>query len=177
MGLCKKPSLQYSRHGHTWRTAVLDCKGYFFKGPIGREIRTTVRIRWRFAQMYCAMFLVCPSIATHRTCLFWARSEAANMPKTIESTVKCWVRAVIRFFIQKKRRGILSSGIVLLHDNARQHTAAATNRLLKRFRWEVFEHPPSFARTWLPVIFISFLVWNVRRRTTFWHNEVQTSAA
>ena len=33
----------------------------------------------------------------------------------------------------------------------------------------------SSAQTWLPVIFISFLVWHGRRRTTFWHNELQTS--
>ena len=35
---------------------------------------------------------------------------------------------------------MLSSGIVLLHDNARPHTAAATKRLLQRFRWKVFDH-------------------------------------
>ena len=51
------------------------------------------------------------------------------------------------------------------------HTAAATKRLLKRFRWGVFVHPPSSARTWFPVIFISSFVWNDHRRTTFWHNE------
>ena len=70
---------------------------------------------------------------------------------------------------------MLSSGIVLLHDSARPHTAATTNRLLKRIRLEVLEHPSSSAQTWLPVIFISFLIRNGRRRTTFWHNELQTS--
>ena len=70
---------------------------------------------------------------------------------------------------------MLFSGFVLLHDSARPHTAAAIKRLLKRFRWEVFDHPPSSFRTWLPVIFISFLVRNGRRRTTFWHSELQTS--
>ena len=69
---------------------------------------------------------------------------------------------------------MLSSGIVLLHDNARPHTAASTKRLLKRFRWEVFDHPPSSAETWLSVIFISFLVWNGPRKTIFWHNELPT---
>ncbi|KAJ4432832.1 hypothetical protein ANN_21471 [Periplaneta americana] len=43
---------------------------------------------------------------------------------------------------ENKRRGMLSSGIVLFHDNARPHTAAATKRLLQRFRWEVFDHTP-----------------------------------
>ncbi|KAJ4426776.1 hypothetical protein ANN_26575 [Periplaneta americana] len=43
--------------------------------------------------------------------------------------------------VDNKRRGILS-GIVLLHDNARSHTAPATKRLLQPSRWEVFDHPP-----------------------------------
>ena len=124
--------------------------------------------------MCCAMSLVCPSIATRRTCQFWARSEPVNLPKTIVSG-KCGVHAVIRFIYSEKERGMLSSGIVLLHDSAQLHTAVAIKRLLKRFRWEVFDHPPSSAETWLPVIFISFLVWNGRRRTTFWQNELQTS--
>ena len=47
--------------------------------------------------MCCAMSLVCPSMATHRTCQFWARSEPVKMPKTIETPAKCGVRAVIRF--------------------------------------------------------------------------------
>ena len=41
--------------------------------------------------------LVCPSVATHRTCQFCARSEPVNMPKTIESPAKCGVLAVIQF--------------------------------------------------------------------------------
>ena len=57
----------------------------FFQGPIGREIRTTVRIKWSFAQMCCTISLVCPSIATQSTCEFWVRSEHVNLPKTIVS--------------------------------------------------------------------------------------------
>ena len=69
-----------------WITLYIHKWGLFsFEGPIGRDIRTTVRMRWSFAQTCCAMSLVCPSIATHRTCDFWARSEPVNMPKTIVS--------------------------------------------------------------------------------------------
>ena len=125
--------------------------------------------------MRCAMPLVCLSIATYRTHQFWARSEPVNVPKTIVSR-KVWSACCNSIpLFRQKRRGKLSSGIVLLHDNTRPHTAAATKRLLKRFRWEVFDHSPSSARTWLPVIFISFFVWNCHRKTTFWHNELQTS--
>jgi len=36
---------------------------------------------------------------------------------------------------------MLTKGVVLLH-NARPHTAARTNALIKFFNWEIFEHPP-----------------------------------
>ena len=108
-------------------------RGLFFQGLIGREIRTTVRIRWSFAQMCRAISLACQSIATHSTCQFWARSEPVNRPKTIESPAKCGVHALIRFLYSENRRGMLSSGIVLLHDYARPHTAAATKSLLESF--------------------------------------------
>ena len=36
--------------------------------------------------------------------------------------------------------GMLTKG-VLLHDNARPHTAARTNALIKLFNWEIFDHP------------------------------------
>jgi transposase len=31
---------------------------------------------------------------------------------------------------------------MLLHDNARPHTAAHTWALLQHFNWELFDHPP-----------------------------------
>jgi transposase len=37
---------------------------------------------------------------------------------------------------------MLTKGVVLLHDNARPHTAPRTNALIKLFNWEIFDHPP-----------------------------------
>jgi hypothetical protein len=37
---------------------------------------------------------------------------------------------------------MLTSGVVLLHDNARPRTAARTRTLLAHFNWELFDHPP-----------------------------------
>ena len=91
-------------------------------------------------------------------------------PLVMGFLLKCGVRAVIRFLYSEQ-----ATRNVVLRYCSRPHTAAITKRLLKRFRWEVFDHPPSSARTWLPVIFISFLVLNGRYRTTFWQNELQTS--
>jgi histone-lysine N-methyltransferase SETMAR len=35
---------------------------------------------------------------------------------------------------------MLSRGVVMLHDNARPHTAAATQDLIPTFGWEQFDH-------------------------------------
>ena len=44
--------------------------------------------------------------------------------------------------IRRKLRGLLSEGVVLLHDNAQSHTAAHTNETLKKLNFEVLKHPP-----------------------------------
>jgi hypothetical protein len=36
---------------------------------------------------------------------------------------------------------MFSRGFVMLHDNARPHTAAATQDLIATFGWEQFDHP------------------------------------
>jgi hypothetical protein len=38
---------------------------------------------------------------------------------------------------------MLTSGVVLLHDNAHLHTAARTRALLEHFNWELSDHPYS----------------------------------
>ena len=59
----------------------------------------------------------------------------------ITSEFYCETLNKIRRFIQK-RRGMLNKGVVLLHDNARRHTAAQTNVLIKFFQLGDFR-PPS----------------------------------
>ena len=44
--------------------------------------------------------------------------------------------------IRSKRRGLLSKGAVLLHENARPHTAAHTAEMLRKLKFEVMAHPP-----------------------------------
>jgi histone-lysine N-methyltransferase SETMAR len=44
--------------------------------------------------------------------------------------------------IWSKRRGLLSKTVLLLHDNARPHTAAHTVDTLRALKFEVLKHPP-----------------------------------
>jgi hypothetical protein len=48
----------------------------------------------------------------------------------------------LRMAIQDKKRGMLTSGVVLLHDNACPHIAFHTRALLEHFNWELFDYPP-----------------------------------
>ena len=50
----------------------------------------------------CAVPLICPLIASHRTCQFWAPSEHVNMPKTIAFPAKCDIFAVIQFLYSEQ---------------------------------------------------------------------------
>jgi hypothetical protein len=46
--------------------------------------------------------------------------------------------------IWRKRPGLLTKGlgVLLLHDNARSHSPAATVNLLNSWGWEILPHPP-----------------------------------
>ena len=44
--------------------------------------------------------------------------------------------------ISSNRQGLLSKCVVLLHDNARPHTAAQTSETLRNLKFEVMVHPP-----------------------------------
>jgi histone-lysine N-methyltransferase SETMAR len=78
--------------------------------------------------------------------MFWDRKhvllvEFLPQGPTINAGVYCNTLQKLRCAIQNKRRGMLSQSVVMLHDNARPHTAAAT-RLIVTFGWEQFNHPP-----------------------------------
>jgi histone-lysine N-methyltransferase SETMAR len=44
--------------------------------------------------------------------------------------------------IRQKRRGLLTTGVFLLHDNARPHNATATVSTIEEQRFECIPHPP-----------------------------------
>ncbi|GBN91789.1 Histone-lysine N-methyltransferase SETMAR [Araneus ventricosus] len=67
---------------------------------------------------------------------FLPRGETINAVRYCETLRKMWLA------IQNKRRGMLSQGIVLLHDNTRPHSAGVTQNLIQQFGWERFDHPP-----------------------------------
>jgi histone-lysine N-methyltransferase SETMAR len=53
---------------------------------------------------------------------------------TVNANVYC---ETTRRAIQNRRRGLLSPGVLLLHDNTQPHTAARTRQLLEQSQWEL----------------------------------------
>ncbi|GIY04084.1 histone-lysine N-methyltransferase SETMAR [Caerostris darwini] len=62
--------------------------------------------------------------------------------QTINADRYCATLTRLREAIRRKRSGLLSEGVILLHDNARSHTAEATQELLRRFKWKMWSHSP-----------------------------------
>ena len=109
------------------------------------------------------------------TCQFPARSEPVNTPRTIVScqmwSACCNSIPLFRTCDEECCPQVLSFFMTIL---------GRIPQLQQRGSWSVFDgkcliNTPSSARTWIPVIFMSFLVWNGRRRTTFRHIELQTN--
>jgi hypothetical protein len=57
--------------------------------------------------------------------------------------------------IRSKRRELLSKRVLLLHDNARPHTAADTVDTLRALKFEVLKQPP-YSPDWAPSDFHLF---------------------
>ncbi|GFW34467.1 histone-lysine N-methyltransferase SETMAR [Trichonephila clavipes] len=68
--------------------------------------------------------------------------QRTGRPFVISSALLQRTEEAIRRAIQNKRKGMLTNGVSLLHDNTRPHTAHVTKVLLKQFKREVLDHPP-----------------------------------
>jgi hypothetical protein len=59
----------------------------------------------------------------------------------VNSASYCEVLLKLRDAIRRKRPGQLARGVLLHHDNARPHTAQATQERIQELQWELVEHP------------------------------------
>lgn len=79
--------------------------------------------------------------------VFWDRKGVLLiefMPRgtTINSESYCETLKKLRRAIQNRRRGRLTKGVRLHHDNARPHVSRQTKDLIDKFGWDLVEHAP-----------------------------------
>ena len=65
----------------------------------------------------------------------------------------------LREAIKQKRRGMLTAGVLLLHDNAPVHKCRVAQAAIRDCRFEQLNHPRT-VQTWPPAIIIYFVIWN-----------------
>jgi hypothetical protein len=79
--------------------------------------------------------------------IFWERKGVLTVVfmqrgTAVMSQVYCETHQKFRTAIQNKRRGMLTPGVVHLHDNTRPRTAVRNRELLEHFNRELFDHSP-----------------------------------
>jgi histone-lysine N-methyltransferase SETMAR len=67
---------------------------------------------------------------------FQKHGENVNSASYFEVLLKLWEA------IHRKHQGQLAEWVLLHHDNARPHTAQATQERIRELQWELLEHPP-----------------------------------
>lgn len=91
-------------------------------------------------------FKISPSAKKIMASVFWDHKgpllvDFLERGNTVNAEQYCKTLDRLRQAIRKKRPGLLSDGIILLHDNATPHTASCTRHWLDRYNWEVLDHP------------------------------------
>jgi len=92
-------------------------------------------------------FKVTPSAGKVMLTVFWdcqgvLLTEFQQCDHTVTSASYCTILTKLRDDISRKRTGLLTKGVLLLHDNVRPHSANQTTATLRSFNWEVLQHPP-----------------------------------
>ena len=97
----------------------------------------------------CEVVKLLMQLYVRRPCHMVSAETAVAMAVLTENPADCEVRGVNSFSAGQWdlrlscRRGKLSHGTVLFHDNAYMHTARQTQALMcEQFHWDIFEHPP-----------------------------------
>ncbi|KAJ4429271.1 hypothetical protein ANN_26274 [Periplaneta americana] len=96
-------------------------------------------VRTKFKQTLSVRKVMCTVFWDRKGILlidFLSRGETVNADRYCETLRK------LRRAVQNKRCGMLTAGVVLLHDNGRPHTARRTAAVLTEFGWVLFDHPP-----------------------------------
>ena len=84
--------------------------------------------------MYCEGDLHCG------VCYWWG--NAAPLCTSKPAYYCTFLQHHLRPTLRWKRRHLVVQNPIILHDSARNHTAAVVTDLLRRWKWEILEHPP-----------------------------------
>lgn len=146
MGLCLEHLMRFHREGMTFlhRIVTGDETWVHHVTPTSKQ----ASMSWKHpSSPPRKKFKTTPSAKKVMATVFWDHQgvllvDFLTHGSTVNAPRYCTTLGRLRDAIRRKRPGLLTTGVLLLHDNARPHTATATRDLLQRFRWQVLDHPP-----------------------------------
>jgi hypothetical protein len=147
MGACKEILGRYQTEGDVFLQRIIiddESWAHYFQP----ETKTASK-DWRYPNLPNSnKFRALPSAAQVMLTLFWDSKglileHYMSKGTTVTSSSYCdllvnHLKSAIRF----KRCGLLATGVLLLHDNARLHTAHTTITKIKDLRYERLPRPP-----------------------------------
>jgi len=68
--------------------------------------------------------------------------EFQEHSRTVNASSYCSLLERLKTAIRTKRKGLLTQGVILLHGNARPHTAHLTLETVEQLGFEALPHPP-----------------------------------
>ncbi|KAJ4443292.1 hypothetical protein ANN_04960 [Periplaneta americana] len=95
--------------------------------------------RWT-ARELAAEVGVCHKLCSTFCTTFWVTAKLQRVGYSMK--FPRFLQRHLRPALRRKRRHLVVQNPIILHDNARSHTAAAVKDLLRRWQWEILEHPP-----------------------------------
>ena len=116
-------------------------------GPSLREESKWQSMEWKYSQLPYKKKSSKPNHLQENWCLQCFGTHKAQYSKHWGTTINSvWYSEMLtdrlKPAIRSKHCGLLSKGVVLLHDSARPHTAAHTAETLRKLKFEVMAHPP-----------------------------------
>jgi len=92
-------------------------------------------------------FKVAPSTSKVVATVFWDMRgvllvEFQEHGRTVNASSYCSLLKRLKTAIRTKRKGLLTQGVIVLHDNARPHTACLTLETVEQLGLDVLPHPP-----------------------------------
>ena len=68
---------------------------------------------------------------------------AVPQTQSVNAAIYCtFLQHHLRPALRRNRRHLVIQNPIILHDNASSGTAAAVTDFLRRWQWEILEHPP-----------------------------------
>jgi histone-lysine N-methyltransferase SETMAR len=72
-------------------------------------------------------------------------AHSQKRDENVNSASDCEVLLKLQVAVRRKHRYQVARGVLLHHDNARPHTARATQERIQELQWELLKHPTYLA--------------------------------